>query len=314
VKRDRSSRGELNPRAAQGEYHAARYLPSDDLAPWVLYYWFVRWDRSAREPFDQEVLTQPSQHIVFEMDEADRATSSRAVGLTQRRFKRRLEGRGRIAGVAFHPGAFHSWAGIPMSRLTDKMVPLSSIIDVDVRALEARILTRDDDGGSIEELERFLRARLPPIDPNAELVRRIVERIEGDPQVLRVEALTSAYGLGLRALQRLFQCYVGIGPKWVIRRFRLIEAARRLELGKAPALAELSASLGYFDQAHFIRDFRATVGSTPGQYARAAAAVLASPFPSGLRGLGATIEPTPWDTSRHSSTPEARRSAPTPRR
>ena len=73
-----------------------------------------------------------------------------------------------------------------------------------------------------------------------------------------------------RALQRLFQHYVGVGPKWVIKRYRMHEALAQLQAG-APALARLAADLGYYDQAHFIKDFTALVGKPPGEYRRATA-------------------------------------------
>lgn len=95
-----------------------------------------------------------------------------------------------------------------------------------------------------------------------------VVRISTDPSIMKVEDLVPQYGLGKRSLQRLFNRYVGVGPKWIIRRFRLIEAARRLDAGQAASFTDLAASLGYFDQAHFIKDFKALVGRTPSDYVR----------------------------------------------
>jgi AraC-like DNA-binding protein len=68
-------------------------------------------------------------------------------------------------------------------------------------------------------------------------------------------------------LQRLFADYVGIGPKWVIRRFRLHEVTERLAAGADIDWAALAAELGYADQAHFVRDFRAMFGEPPTWYA-----------------------------------------------
>jgi AraC-like DNA-binding protein len=79
--------------------------------------------------------------------------------------------------------------------------------------------------------------------------------------------LIGRYGLGVRALQRLFREYVGVTPKWVIQRYRLFEAAERLSAGDADG-AVLAHALGYFDQAHFIRDFKAMVGKPPLAFAR----------------------------------------------
>ena len=70
------------------------------------------------------------------------------------------------------------------------------------------------------------------------------------------------------ALQRLCRRYVGVGPKWLIRRFRLQEAAARVEAGETQNWADLSRQLGYFDQAHFVNEFTALVGQSPAAYAR----------------------------------------------
>jgi AraC-like DNA-binding protein len=70
-----------------------------------------------------------------------------------------------------------------------------------------------------------------------------------------------------RGLQRLFREYVGVSPKWVIQRYRLFEAAERLSAGEVDD-AQLARELGYFDQAHFIRDFKAVVGRSPQAFVR----------------------------------------------
>ena len=62
--------------------------------------------------------------------------------------------------------------------------------------------------------------------------------------------------------------YVGIGPKWVIKRYRLHEAIARIQDGAPVDWAALAAELGYFDQSHFGRDFRALVGQSPTGYAQ----------------------------------------------
>ncbi len=61
-----------------------------------------------------------------------------------------------------------------------------------------------------------------------------------------------------------------MSPKWVIQRYRLHEAAEQLAAGEPVSQPGLALSLGYSDQAHFVRDFKAIVGVTPGAYARAA--------------------------------------------
>jgi AraC-like DNA-binding protein len=70
-------------------------------------------------------------------------------------------------------------------------------------------------------------------------------------------------------VQRWFQQYAGVAPTWVLRRYRLLDAAEAVRDGGLVDWAALAAELGYADQAHLIRDFRAAVGEPPAAYARA---------------------------------------------
>ncbi len=106
---------------------------------------------------------------------------------------------------------------------------------------------------------------MPKKDIIVEEVRNLVEQIMEDRNITRVEQIAAMMGMNLRSLERLFAKYVGISPKWVIQRYRLQEAARLLAEGRETASA-LAADLGYFDQAHFIRDFKSVLGLTPAMY------------------------------------------------
>lgn len=94
----------------------------------------------------------------------------------------------------------------------------------------------------------------------------LVAAIEIDPTLLRVETLAEKSGLSLRDLQRLFRAEVGIPPKETIRRFRLQQAADRFDADPETGCLRMAMDLGYFDQAHFARDFRAVVGVPPDAY------------------------------------------------
>ncbi|HSO64586.1 MAG TPA: helix-turn-helix transcriptional regulator, partial [Ornithinibacter sp.] len=67
-------------------------------------------------------------------------------------------------------------------------------------------------------------------------------------------------------LQRLFTHHVGVGPKWVLGRYRMHDAVRELDAGFEGTLTDLAVRYGWSDQAHFTRDFTALVGVTPGAY------------------------------------------------
>ncbi len=135
--------------------------------------------------------------------------------------------------------------------------------------MEAEVLRCGADApAAVSILEAFLLARLPPPDAKAQLARSLVARILEDRTLTQAKAVTRAAGLSLRSLQRLFNDYVGVSPKWVIQHYRLHDAMEVLEGAHPVDLPALALSLGFCDQAHFIRVFKAFLGQTPTEYLR----------------------------------------------
>lgn len=263
-----SPRGLLYPRPDPRHFESLRALASEDLRPWVEHFWAVRWDLREQPPFLQQNLPHPAVHWVFQDG------TSRIGGAHSGRFSILLQGLGGVFGIKFRPGGFFPFLKAPVSVLTGRTVAPDRLLGRKARELEEAILatnvTLDADRERIALAESFLRARRPAVDPNVERVWGLVTRIQQDRAVTKVEDLLTPGGPGLRTLQRLFNRYVGVSPKWVIQRYRLHEAAERLRETPPPDLAGLALELGYFDQAHFIRDFRRVVGCPPAEYARRA--------------------------------------------
>jgi AraC-like DNA-binding protein len=259
---DQAPRGVLDLRAGERRFDLEIRRPAADLAKLVEHYWMVRWDLRGRDPYPQHTLPHPSVHLVIE------AGRSELVGVTTGRFTRVLEGRGRVFGIKFRPAGFRPFLGSSVAALTDRTVPAGEVFGAEGEDLAARMLEIRGGSRQVAVAEAFVRARRPPPDPNVAMVNQAVERIMEDRAITRVDQVAERTGIGKRSLQRLFADYVGVSPKWVIQRYRLHEAAERLAAGGEVDLAGLAADLGYFDQAHFAKDFKAIVGSPPNRYAR----------------------------------------------
>jgi len=260
-----SPRGLLKTDAAEpSRYQHARYHPSPDLDPFVEHFWSVAWDLRGLSPERAETLPHPSVHLIFE-----RPAGNRIAGVASGKFSRLLRGRGGVLAAKFRPGGFYAFAGVPISTLTGRNVPISTVFGADGRTLERSMAQATDDGSRISMIEDFLRQRRPTLDAQAKLAAEIVYAVAADREIVKVDHLVDRYRLNTRALQRLFAKYVGVSPKWVIQRYRLHEAAGQLA-GPAVNQADLAHSLGYSDQAHFVRDFKALVGTSPAAYSRRA--------------------------------------------
>lgn len=269
------ARGVVAPALAGRMFRMERYLPPPDLAPFIEHVWIVEWDLRGQPPFVQRTLPYPSVHVAF-----DRVRSG-VFGVVTGAFDYTLQGAGKVCGLKFRPGAFRAFLGRPLHTISDQVLPLSAVFDWDDAAAVDAVLGAPGDAAMVDAAGTLLRTRLriqlPMADPQVERIAAILRTVETTPGLTRVEALAAAAGLGVRSLQQLFGEYVGVSPKWVIRRFRLHEAADRLAQGGGLDLSALALDLGYVDQAHFTSDFRRLVGQAPGRYRDNAQAVSAPP-------------------------------------
>lgn len=181
-------------------------------------------------------------------------------------FDYELKGAGKVCGLRFRPGAFRAILERPLHAITDRVLALSEVFPWDEVAATREVLDCARDADMIGIANRLLAPHLPAPDPQVERIGAILRLVETTPGLTRVEQLAEGCGMGVRSLQQLFSEYVGVSPKWTIRRFRLHEAADRLANGEEPDLAVLAQDLGYFDQAHFTSDFRKLVGESPARY------------------------------------------------
>jgi AraC-like DNA-binding protein len=258
-------KGLLDRKHSESKFQLTRFEPSDaEIAYFVSHYWVVSWDLLRGETYESENLPYPNVHLVFHRG------ASGIFGVTTRKFVRRLEGRDQAFGVSFRPGGFHPLAATPIWRFTDRRTEIDEVFGPAGRDLEERVLSVEGAAARIALAEAFVRNSKPPRDEAIALVNRVTERIAADRTVVRVEDAANEAGLSRRQLERLFRTYVGVSPKWVIQRYRLFEAADRLAAEPDVNLAGLAVELGYFDQSHFIRDFKAMVGASPARYARRA--------------------------------------------
>jgi AraC-like DNA-binding protein len=245
------------------DYRLDRAPAADDLADLVERHWLVSWDLPAGRRASVTLLPHPCVNLVF-----DRGVAAVA-GVGSERFTYVYEGRGRVFGVKFRPGAFRPFLGGPVSTLTDQTRPLSTLWGADARELATDLAAAQDLPALVSAAERHLRAHWPAPDAEVAVIGGIVHALLHDRTITRVEQVCERFDVRARTLQRMFQRYVGVSPKWVLRRYRLHEAAARLAEGTPGSWAEVAADLGYFDQPHFIRDFTRAIGMTPLAYAEA---------------------------------------------
>ncbi|MFC8385495.1 helix-turn-helix domain-containing protein [Nocardia sp. NPDC057272] len=266
-------KGILHPQEQARHRSLNRLGVGPALAEFADRYWVVRWDLRGRPSYSAQVLSFPCVNVTFERSTT--RTGGFVTGVCTTKYVRELAGEGETFGIRFAPGGFGAFTGMDVGALRDDSAPLSAVLP-EAAGLADRVLAEQSDERRRDIVEEFFAGRGRTDDPHYALVTRIVTAMATDPELTRVDQVTDRFAVPIRTLQRLFRRYVGAGPKWVLCRFRLQDAADLLAHGR-PDVAVLAAQLGYFDQAHFSREFTAEIGMSPTEYARSAQAVSAVP-------------------------------------
>ena len=113
--------GVLHAETAAARFTLSRHPPPDDLAPFLDYWWVVRWDLRGQPPHEQAILPHPNVNLAFE------ASGAAVFGVDRSIFTRRLTGAGKALGVRFRPGGFRPFYRKPIATLNDRVVPARQV-------------------------------------------------------------------------------------------------------------------------------------------------------------------------------------------
>ena len=287
---ERDSRGILDPWLLRRRVTLTRYPPTPALAGLVDRFWAVRWDLPVGVVHRQQVLTHPGANASVGSPDADAAAGANAAaggaggagsdaagpveacleGVQRQVSTRALAGRGWAVAALTLPGGLGAFLDRPAAELTDRTVALAPVLGIDEAVLLDRVLGGRDEASRVAVLAGLLeRAVRPERVSAARRVAAAARSAEADRSVRRLADLSAGTGIPSRTLQRLFHEFAGVSPTWVLRRYRLLDAAEAVRSGEPVSWSDLAADLGYADQSHLIREFTAALGQTPAAYAGA---------------------------------------------
>lgn len=249
--------------------------PAAELLPFIDRYWFVTCppDQTFRLAVDVYVDAQAdlviNHGVPYERVSADgsvaRVPWSSVDAQRRRPVVIRQEGRVRVCGARFRPGGLAAFTSRRMGELTDLVVPATAVLGNGVASLERDLAEADADSRS-STFDAFFLGRLRE-DAAYERFRAILARVDAAlPGELRVGSIAGANGVSVRAVQRLFSRYLGLGPRFYHRVARFQRAMRAMMDDPACDLAEVAIAAGYYDQPHLVREFHELAGGVPRRY------------------------------------------------
>ena len=171
-----------------------------------------------------------------------------------------------VAGVAFKPGGTLPFMRMPAHEASDTDVPLESLWGPHRTAtLRERLLEGNDIDSTLDALEAVLQEmwRPPGLHPAVDYALAAFDRA---PLTTSIAKVTDAIGLSAKRFIERFKVEVGLTPKRYCRIRRFQRALTLANRGRQVEWTRVALDCGYFDQAHFIHDFRGFAGLTPTGY------------------------------------------------
>jgi len=167
-------------------------------------------------------------------------------------------------GIRFLPGKIHHFFSLPPAELYDRQIAAYDLIGRTFQEIEEQLLLArsfQDQIAIVEALLFKLLARRA-YQPDARFMR-MLHQIYAHHGQISVEQLAKQEQISARHLHRMFEAFLGIGAKKFSRIIRFQHVLQQMLSGRNNPFVDLALENGYFDQAHFINDFRQMYGTSP---------------------------------------------------
>lgn len=235
------------------------FYPDNRLRGFIYSYWRLKTRRPLDNDFSYKVVTDGCVDLLFELHAPEiNFLSGLATSYVDFHLSKSFD----YIGIRFLPTAFPLLFGIPADLLTNRFEETLSVVPRLSRFLRNEFVPNSDEATIANQLDRYFLLELArtKIDFDARVFKAI-EQILRDNGSTHLETLDT--GLSERQLRRLFKHYIGESPKMfckIVRFQRILEAKPTSQSLKHH---KLFYDLGYYDQAHFIKDFKHLYGATP---------------------------------------------------
>lgn len=171
--------------------------------------------------------------------------------------------------ICFYPGMAYKFFHLPMQMLTDTNTALSDVWKDRAEEIEDKLASAPDNETRVFIVQNYLLRQLS-LGKNDLQVAHCLQQMQGAAGSISLSKLTNDTGISQRHLSRKFQEYIGLSPKEYLRVYRFIQSLSHLKKYPECSLTEIACKSGYYDQAHFNRDYKNYAGCTPGELAGAA--------------------------------------------
>lgn len=251
------------------------YAPHSDLKQFVQCYWTLKGVKNDNSSI-QRILPDGCMEMIFHLGDLYKQYLDNGKAIIQPRcfvfgqVTKPLDieptGHTNVFAVRFHPEMFWPFIAIPLSGLQNKAESLEKLFGLNGIQLEKDILDAKCVESRIEICENFLITRLTIPTSIDHVVKESVSMIMDLNGQLPISELSKGTNTHRRQLERKFSSIIGISPKQLAKIIRLKATIKMMQNDQFTSLTALAYDGGYYDQSHFIKDFKEFTGQSPRQF------------------------------------------------
>jgi AraC-like DNA-binding protein len=247
--------------------------PSKQLADYVRFFWFLEGNPSEKKPFVHHAFAYACPEMLFcykgqfrysSKFEEERNLYSGIYGQTQSFSQVASTADFGIFGFYLYPHALPQLFCLPASELTNQSVDIKTLFGKEGEILEEKIFLALDNDQRVKLVSDFLKIRLKNVRTEYTNIFSSIKMISNSWQGASVTTLANNSFLSLRQFERRFKEFSGFNPKLFLRIKRFNSVLNKATHYKS--LAEIAYEYGYYDQSHFIHDFKKFSGCNPKEY------------------------------------------------
>ncbi|MCX6317602.1 MAG: helix-turn-helix domain-containing protein [Bacteroidetes bacterium] len=253
----------------------AQYEVFEDLQPFVKCYWSLD-APPAPGPERQRIVPDGCMEMIFHYGDLYQQYALEGIAHLQPRsfvfgqitvpLEIAPTGITGIIAARFQPDGFCPFSAIPLTSMNDRAVALTELFAEEGSQLEEKVMQAQDNEERIQHIESFLCKKLQTEDSMNRVARSAVQALLESGGQHPIQELATQLQINRRQLERKFSKATGMSPKQYSKVLRLQTACKLIGKGTFQHLTALALEAGYYDQAHFIKDFREFTGVTPRQF------------------------------------------------
>lgn len=251
------------------------FEPHQDLKPLIKCYWTLESPRE-KTPRKNTIVPDGCMKMIFHYadpykhypENGDAVVLPRyfVIGQLTRPYTVEPLGETGTFFVCFHPNGFLPFATLPIKDMENTAVPLKRLFGKEGKRIGLSILNANANGERIKRIEAFLLERLAETATVDYVLESTVETILSANGQLSIDELSRQNNTNRRQLARKFSSSIGLSPKQLSKIIRLQTTLKILLNKDVNSLTDLAYENEYYDQAHFIKDFKEFTGLTPKEF------------------------------------------------